>query len=1078
MADKKYSLDFTLSDGSTKSVQFTAPQGPKGDKGDTGPQGPAGESNIAYAFYVTISGADGVYAADKSFSEVWEAKVANRPLYCSLSFHEGDYSGDSTLLPPLMVNEFAVVFSGLAGVDSVTVIYMADDTISVGVNKLVDVNSLPTQMPNPHPLVLTGAASGTYDGSGRVTVNIPTIAGPQGPQGIPGPVKGEAIHYIEGTGTTAGTWLGTCEDITEYYDGLTIAYKIGIAGASTTTLNINGLGAKTVKRATANLTTHLGVNTVVHLTYTTIDGVGYWVWANYDSGNTKVTQSQSSTATGKYPVLLSYYTQDKTTTTAQTVRRDNNFYYQASTGTLTVDQVNGNAASASKVNNALTFTGEVTGTYDGSAVKTVNIPKAVRYESQTLTEAQKTQARTNMGLDSAITYDTFPAEDVVNAMADWTVFKTRGFYSKDDGLAGAYVVKSSSGSLYVPYGSKYIAPYKNTALVDRDIYVDQYGVRRGDASYAARNSEILTSLMSVMQSGFTLHFGSGQYYFSDPITCDNKYIVLKGVCTNACMPGSDVNIGTYLHFPDLADGEAAITFAAGAAQDLGIVGNPSICDVNLDRTKTLTDPSAVVTLVDTGTTYGIKPGTWGYTIQNVRVKNFTYGIYSETGNFLIDGITARQCKVGISAGNDVKITNVQLWNVMTGIELRGALASATNIRGDSIGKHLIHCWNGKANLVNIDGDYCVGSLIHYGGGTATYIHLGQAVACMGRVATKNVYSRDATFDLRTLSDADYEYCSYISIAPNTRVFGGHIELVNVSANPMDSSSGYVHPNAPISIGTGSTVKGVTIKCNVPYDADTEHFNKCVIKNLSTYAEASNDTRNYLTDFDGQTIEDIVFITPVGLVRSRRTSAALDRTLEFDSEVKTKVSEVISAQEVLVPGINLNDGVYEEGYFNSSGAEYIGSYSGQCFRNVNYIPVEGGKTIAMYYDKDTWNGNDKGKAFYIIQYDENKNVVNGRESIIPYVASGAANSFTLAANTAYVRLAFHRWAALNQDLTTIKIGLYYLEDYVSEFVEYGYDVEQTYGVMGEKVFLTSPNGTPFVLTVSDSGVLSVAPLNPT
>lgn len=191
---------------------------------------------------------------------------------------------------------------------------------------------------------------------------------PQGPQGVPGPVKGESIYYIEGTGTTDGTWLGTCSDITEYYDGLTIAYKIGIAGASTTTLNINNLGAKTVRRATANLTTQLAVDTVVHLTYSTINGTGYWVWANYDSGNTKVTQSQSSTATGKYPVLLSYYTQDKTTTTAQTVRRDNNFYYQASTGTLTVDKVDG------AMSKAITFTGAVNGTYDGSSALTVNIP--------------------------------------------------------------------------------------------------------------------------------------------------------------------------------------------------------------------------------------------------------------------------------------------------------------------------------------------------------------------------------------------------------------------------------------------------------------------------------------------------------------------------------------------------------------------------------------------------------------------------------------------------------------------------------------------------------------------------------
>lgn len=39
MADKVYSLNFHLSDGSTKSVQFTATQGPRGEKGDTGATG-------------------------------------------------------------------------------------------------------------------------------------------------------------------------------------------------------------------------------------------------------------------------------------------------------------------------------------------------------------------------------------------------------------------------------------------------------------------------------------------------------------------------------------------------------------------------------------------------------------------------------------------------------------------------------------------------------------------------------------------------------------------------------------------------------------------------------------------------------------------------------------------------------------------------------------------------------------------------------------------------------------------------------------------------------------------------------
>lgn len=34
MADKTYKLTFSMSDGSSQDVQFTAPQGPEGPKGD------------------------------------------------------------------------------------------------------------------------------------------------------------------------------------------------------------------------------------------------------------------------------------------------------------------------------------------------------------------------------------------------------------------------------------------------------------------------------------------------------------------------------------------------------------------------------------------------------------------------------------------------------------------------------------------------------------------------------------------------------------------------------------------------------------------------------------------------------------------------------------------------------------------------------------------------------------------------------------------------------------------------------------------------------------------------------------
>ena len=67
--------------------------------------------------------------------------------------------------------------------------------------------------------------------------------------------KIQAIPFVIGnTSGTAGTWTGTCDDIDAYYDGLSIIYINGVAGASTTTLNINGLGAATCYyTATTNL---------------------------------------------------------------------------------------------------------------------------------------------------------------------------------------------------------------------------------------------------------------------------------------------------------------------------------------------------------------------------------------------------------------------------------------------------------------------------------------------------------------------------------------------------------------------------------------------------------------------------------------------------------------------------------------------------------------------------------------------------------------------------------------------------------------------------------------------------------
>ena len=151
----------------------------------------------------------------------------------------------------------------------------------------------------------------TVSGSGTITGGL-TVG-----NGITGNLNGNAttsdradngIFYVDGDATaTAGAWTGTNTSIPGMYQGLTIAFKIGVAGGSSgTTLNLTtaagASGAKNVFRGISNLTTHLSVGTVVVLVY---DGAD-WRWADYSANDSKVRiYRQTSGYNGDYPILVS-----------------------------------------------------------------------------------------------------------------------------------------------------------------------------------------------------------------------------------------------------------------------------------------------------------------------------------------------------------------------------------------------------------------------------------------------------------------------------------------------------------------------------------------------------------------------------------------------------------------------------------------------------------------------------------------------------------------------------------------------------------------------------------------------------
>ena len=95
-----------------------------------------------------------------------------------------------------------------------------------------------------------------------------------------------SVPFVIGTGDTAGIWSGKLTGLTAYYDGLLILYKPSVAGASTTTLNLNSIGAKTcyINNGT-KLTTHFPVNQPILLTYSASQNSGCWMcvdnyWTN------------------------------------------------------------------------------------------------------------------------------------------------------------------------------------------------------------------------------------------------------------------------------------------------------------------------------------------------------------------------------------------------------------------------------------------------------------------------------------------------------------------------------------------------------------------------------------------------------------------------------------------------------------------------------------------------------------------------------------------------------------------------------------------------------------------------------
>ena len=160
------------------------PQGPKGNKGDTGSAGANGKSAYQYAvdggytgtetefaeklasgaLIVHVTDNNGTLSADKSYSDILNAIHAGISVFA-------DYDG--TAFPLMGLGNGFLSFgvtdaSGGKFVGTIMIVITSADEVSV-----LDTNIY--ELPNPQAITFTGAATGSYDGSAPLSVNIPTV---------------------------------------------------------------------------------------------------------------------------------------------------------------------------------------------------------------------------------------------------------------------------------------------------------------------------------------------------------------------------------------------------------------------------------------------------------------------------------------------------------------------------------------------------------------------------------------------------------------------------------------------------------------------------------------------------------------------------------------------------------------------------------------------------------------------------------------------------------------------------------------------------------------------------------------
>ena len=462
-------------------------------------------------------------------------------------------------------------------------------------------------------------------------------------------------------------------------------------------------------------------------------------------------------------------------------------------------------------------------------------------------------------------FDDYPTDSEILTMKNnsfFTVKKTSSTYYRTSTWT-RNALKYTNGSTTV-----YVVPLNQA---EGEVYLPFYGIQpfyydRGADDFtekmnvvAQKNSAIMDILKASVQYGTTFKFPVGHFYFAKPLdlASGDKHISVIGT-TNASFKNLPLYGTTWLHFESLKEGETALSVSQCTISDFTVVGNQYNLQVN--RGNGTSTPTVQETVGVRA--YGVK-AVGCMNIRNIGFRHFYYGCWCDTSNMAISNVTFHNCHYGLSVDCDIKVFNLFGFNIMTLLQLRGSLASAVGVRGDSVGNHLVEITGGRNHtLVDLDADFCMDAIVAIGNGVqSSDIRDLVITGVHGRSGVRHFF---AVGSEKTARNADAENYSEFGVltVKNGSSLKGAIITTNQSVegnNPFDATSGYSVPFVLFTAGVGTTAKGIRFD-TTSYKGDelNEDWVKARICSLSSACDVvvhtASGSMRYNTE-QGETVID-------------------------------------------------------------------------------------------------------------------------------------------------------------------------------------------------------------------------------